>query len=198
MHKDYEILQASMEKHLKFNKEEFATFSRSFQRHHIPKKKFILNAGEVCKFEAFVVKGCFRVFYLDEKGAENILYFAVENWWVTDIASFTNQIPTEFYIEALEDSTILSISYEEKQRLFVTLPMVEKLFRVMTQKAFAALQKRLLSSLNSHADQRYLDFKEKYPTLVNKLTQQHIASYIGITHEFLSKIKRKLLFKDKQ
>jgi len=139
-----------------------------------------------------VTKGLFRVYHIDQNGFEQILYFAIENWWVADIDSFTNERPSQLYIEALEDSTVLLISKKDKEFAYANLPKVEKLFRVMTQKTHVALQRRMIDNLSKTADQRYLDFIEKYPNIYSRLTNLQVAAYLGISHEFLSKIRKKL------
>ncbi|WP_212004634.1 Crp/Fnr family transcriptional regulator [Chitinophaga sp. HK235] len=191
----YKILRSAVEKHIHLTDEEFEIFSAPFYQKTVKKKELLLRAGEICKFEGFVNKGCFRVYYQDDNGDESILYFAAEGWWVTDIDSFTNQVPAILSIEALEDSEVLLITYPYKQALYEELPKVEKLFRIMTQKTHVALQRRMISNLSKTADQRYLEFVESYPDLEQRLSQQQVASYLGITHEFLSKIRRKLAHK---
>lgn len=152
----------------------------------------LLRAGEVCKFEGFVNKGCFRIYYLDEKGLESVLYFAIEGWWITDIDSFTNQTASILNIEALEDSEVLLITYPYKNALYEELPKVEKLYRIMTQKTHTALQRRMISSISKTADERYLEFIAKYPFMEQRLSQQNLAGYLGISPEFMSKIKKKI------
>ena len=188
----YTLLRENIEKHIHLTDEEFVQFSAPFYLQKVQKKQMLLREGEICKFEGFVNKGCLRVYYLDESGFEKVLYFAAEGWWITDIDSFTNQAPSILNIEALEDSEILMITYPYKNILYETLPKVEKLFRVMTQKTHAALQRRMISSLSKTADKRYLEFITKYPHLEQRLSQQQVAAYLGISHEFLSKIRKKV------
>jgi CRP-like cAMP-binding protein len=188
----FELLRKNIEKHLTISDEDFRQFTAPFYLQKLAKKQFLLREGQICKFEGFVNKGCLRVYYLDEHGLERVLYFAVEGWWVTDIDSFTNNVPSILNIEALEDSEVLLITQPYKQALYEQLPFVEKLFRIMTQKTHVALQRRMISSLGKTADERYLEFIEKYPQLEQRLTQQQVASYLGISHEFLSKIRKKL------
>ena len=109
-------------------------FCSLFQNKTIKKKEFLLSEGEICKFEGFVTKGLFRVFHIDTNGFEQVLYFAMENWWITDIDSFTNERPSQLFIEALEDSEVLLISKKDKEFAYENLSKIEKLFRVMTQK----------------------------------------------------------------
>jgi CRP-like cAMP-binding protein len=187
-----EQIKKNIIKHIALSEEETEAFCNLFQQKLIGKKKFLLRASEVCRFEGFVNKGLFRVYHIDQSGFEQILYFAAENWWITDIDSFTNGMPSQLYIEAIEDSEVLLISKKDKEFAYTNLPKIEKLFRVMTQKTHVALQRRMIDNLSKTADQRYLDFMEKYPELVQRLSNIQIAAYLGISHEFLSKIRKKI------
>ncbi|MHC0445110.1 Crp/Fnr family transcriptional regulator [Flavobacterium sp. 3-218] len=188
----YKELRKNIERHIQISDEQFEVFSSNFHPISLKKKDFLLHKGAICNFEAFVVKGCLRVFYEDESGSEQILYFAIEDWWATDIDSFMNQVPSILSIEALEDCELLLIKKKDKDNLYECLPIVEKLFRIMNQKTLVAFQRRLISSHGQTADLRYLKFLEKYPSLPQRITQQQIASYLGISHEFLSKIRKRI------
>ena len=187
-----ELLKQNIANHISLSENETAAFCDLFQQKLTKKKSFLLREGEVCKFEGFVTKGVFRVYHIDKRGAEQILYFAMENWWITDIDSFTTQTPSQLFIEALEDSEVLLISKKDKEFAYEHMPKIEKLFRVMTQKTHVALQRRMIDNLSKTADQRYLDFIEKYPQLHQRLSNLQIAAYLGISHEFLSKIRNKI------
>lgn len=187
-----ELLKNNISKHLTLSDKEMDDFCSLFQRKIVKKKHFLLKEGEICKFEGFVTKGLFRVYHIDMDGFEQILYFALENWWITDIDSFTNEKPSQLFIEALEDSEVLLISKKDKEFAYENLPKIEKLYRVMTQKTHVALQRRMIDNLSKTADQLYIDFIEKYPQLYQRLTNLQIAAYLGISHEFLSKIRKKI------
>jgi len=187
----FEPLKQNIKTHVTLSDEEMENFCMLFVHDAFKKKKFLLREGEICKFEGFVVKGLFRVYHIDADGFDQVLYFATENWWITDIDSFTNVVPSQLYIQALEDSEVLLISKEDKEYAYMNLPEIEKLFRVMTQKTHVALQRRMIDNLSKTADQRYREFIEKYPQLVQRLTNQQIAAYL-VTNVFLSKIRRKI------
>ena len=189
------LLKQNINNHISLTDSEMDEFCNLFKNKSFKKKCFLLREGEVCKFEGFVTKGTFRVYHIDKSGAEQILYFAMENWRVTDIDSFTNETPSQLFIEAIEDSEVLLISKKDKEFAFTNLPAIEKLFRVMTQKTHVALQRRMIDNLSKTADQRYLDFIEKYPQLHQRLSNLQIAAYLGISHEFLSKIRNKIATK---
>ncbi|MCW2119366.1 Crp/Fnr family transcriptional regulator [Flavobacterium sp. 7A] len=185
-----DLLKKNIQKNIELCDSELETICSYFKPQAIPKKEFLLTQGSICKFEGFVLKGCFRIFTIDKKGNENTLYFATKDWWLMDIDSFMNQSPSDLNIQALEDSELLLISREDKLTLYDSLPVVEKLFRVMSQKAIVAWQRRLISNHCKTAKERYFDFVDAYPTIVSKITDKQVASYLGITHEFLSKIKK--------
>lgn len=187
-----DLLKQNIAQHISLSPEEMEEFCSLFHLKSIKKKSLLLREGEICRFEGFVTKGLFRVYHIDSDGLNQILYFAGENWWVTDIDSFTNATPSQLIIEALEDSEILLISKKDKESAYKQLPAIEKLFRVMTQKTHVALQRRMIDMLRKTAEERYLDFIEKYPNLFQRLSNLQIASYLGIRHEFLSRIRRKI------
>lgn len=167
------------------------TICHQFKPLVIEKKDFLLRQFRICKFEGFVLEGCFKIFTIDEKGNENILYFATKDWWLMDIDSFMNQSPSQINIQALEDSKILIIFKDAKEKLYRQIPKVERLFRIMSQKAIVAWQRRLIRNHNLTAQERYYHFLQTYPEIASRLTDRQLSSYLGITHEFLSKIKNK-------
>lgn len=187
-----ELLTQNILNHITLSQKEIDSFCNLFDQKEVQKKHFLLREGQICKFEGFVTKGLFRVYHIDSNGFEQVLYFAQKNWWITDIDSFTNETPTQLYIQALEDGEVLLISKKDKELAYINIPKIEKLFRIMTQKTHIALQQRMIDNLSKTADQRYLDFIEKYPNLFQRLTNVQIAAYLGISHEFLSKIRRKI------
>ncbi|SMC38567.1 Crp/Fnr family transcriptional regulator [Chryseobacterium sp. YR221] len=187
-----DLLYQNISRYIDLSEEEFSRFASPFEYKVFKKKEVILKEGDYCSFEGFVVSGCCKVYYLNENGFEQTLYFAIEGWWITDIDSLINHVPSILNIEALEDSEVLMISQKEKEHLYETMPQVEKLFRMMNQQSSVGLQRRILSLTGKTADKRYVEFLKKYPGLEQKLTQQQIASYLGITHEFLSKIRKKI------
>lgn len=158
----------------------------------LKKKEWLLREGEVAEHEAFVVKGCLRKYCIDDDGSEIVLQFAVENWWIGDIASFVDQRPTHVNIQALEDSELLLIHHEDKEALFQKVPAFERMFRLMVQRNLVVLQERFVATLAQPADLRYQAFVEKYPEIVQRVPQHYIASYLGITPEFLSRVRARM------
>ncbi|WP_227256241.1 Crp/Fnr family transcriptional regulator [Pedobacter sp. MR2016-19] len=161
----------------------------------IKRRQMILQEGFVCKHYTFVEKGCFKMYGIDEKGTEHNLRFAAENDWVADLGSFYSEKPSKLFIEAIEPSTILQIEKQDLLYLFVNSPKFNRNFRVIVEEKFIELQTRLLQNFSSNAEQRYLDFLEQYTELSSRLPNTQIASYLGITPEFLSKIRKDISLK---
>lgn len=188
----FDLLIAHINKIIHLSKDEEQEFCSYFHLKIIDKKDFILQQGEICKFEGFVLEGCFRTFTLDKKGNENTMFFAAKDWWLMDIDSFMNNKPSELNIQALEYSKVLIINRKNKEQLYAAIPSAEKLFRIMFQKSVVAWQRRLVQNHSLTAKERYLLFTSTYPEIASKLTDRQTSSYLGITHEFLSKIKKQL------
>ncbi|WP_051292628.1 Crp/Fnr family transcriptional regulator [Olivibacter sitiensis] len=185
-------INANVQKCGIFSDKELQFFNNLLQYKEVPKKTFLLHQGEICRFEAYVVKGCVRVYFIDAQGAELTLYFAVEDWWVSDIASFQEHKPSTLFIETLEDSELLLLTLETKELLLKEIPLFERVFRLMVQRNLANLQERLFQTVTTSAVEKYLNFLERYPNIPNRVAQHYIASYLGFTPEFLSKVRRRL------
>ncbi|MEC3908562.1 Crp/Fnr family transcriptional regulator [Tamlana sp. 2201CG12-4] len=160
------------------------------------KGQFIVQQGDICKNSSFLVSGCTKTFYVDDKGQEHIVMFAVEDWWVTDIGSFITQTPADYNVQCLESTEVFQFSYETQEELFQAVPKLERLFRKMLEKHLVSSQKRIVRGLSLNAKEQYLFFKQQYPTIEKRVPQYMIASYLGITKEFLSKIKKQLLLEE--
>ena len=182
-------------KYLALNEQEIKELESRLTQKDIKRRQFILQEGDVCKLYTFVVSGCFKMYKVDKKGNEHNLQFAIENGWIADIGSFHSEQPSELYIEALEQSTILQIKKENLLFLYTHFPTFDRNFRVLVENAFINLQKRLLHSIGSTAEERYLDFLECNPNLFNRISNVQIASYLGVTPEFLSKIRKNIIQK---
>ncbi|WP_418360997.1 Crp/Fnr family transcriptional regulator [Sphingobacterium detergens] len=156
------------------------------------KRQYILQQGDTCTQFNFVISGCLRMYKVDEKGNTHVIYFATENWWMIDLGSFHSRTPSELNIEALEDTTVLQISYDNLISLYTEAPKFNRIFRVLIENSYIAMQNRLLQNISSTAEQRYQDFVDTYPHLINRLPQVQIASFLGITPEFLSRLRNKL------
>lgn len=171
--------------------EETALFNSILEYRKVPKKTRMLQAGDICNFEAYVNKGCIREYIIDENGAEVTLQFAIEDWWVSDLASFQDRTPCDMYIETLEDCELLILTRDSKERLLASVPKLERVFRLMLQRHLTVMQKRLYKTISRTAMEKYLEFVQRYPTIPQRVPQHYIASYLGISPEFLSKLRTK-------
>ncbi|MEQ8412877.1 MAG: Crp/Fnr family transcriptional regulator [Imperialibacter sp.] len=158
----------------------------------IKRRQYILSDGEVCRHYNFIVEGCFKMYKVDGHGKEHNLHFATENQWITDIASFHAETPSQLYIEAMEPSIIFQINKEDLIYFYERSIKFNRIFRVMIEDEFVQLQHRLLQTISSPAEERYLEFMRRYPDLFNRISSVQIASYLGVTPEFLSTIRKKL------
>jgi CRP-like cAMP-binding protein len=156
----------------------------------VKRKQSILLEGFPCRHYSFVVQGCVRMFGIDQKGTEHNLQFAAENDWITDIGSFHTGKPGKLFIEAIEPSILLQIDKQDLYFLYSNIPKLDRIFRVIIEDKYVELQNRVLQNISSTAPERYLAFLEQYPSLALRLHNTQIASYLGITPEFLSKIKK--------
>ena len=181
--------------YLPLNDEEINLLTERVTQRQIKRRQMILQEGFVCTHYTFVEKGCFKMYGIDEKGTEHNLRFAVENDWIADLGSFYSEKPSKLFIEAIEPSTILQIEKQDLLYLFTNVPKFDRNFRVIVEEKFIELQNRLLQSFSSNAHQRYLSFLEQYQELALRLPNTQIASYLGITPEFLSKIRGEKLSK---
>ncbi|ESU27059.1 cyclic nucleotide-binding protein [Flavobacterium limnosediminis JC2902] len=155
----------------------------------ISKKELLLQEGEICDFLCFVAKGCLRLYIINEKGNEQTLQFGIENWWITDYMSFDNQKPSHFYIQAVENSEIVLIHKNDIEYLFSEIPQLERYFRMILQKSFAASQMRIKFLFTMSAEERYHHFNNSFPEFVQRVPQYMLASYLDFSAEFMSKIR---------
>ena len=157
------------------------------------KGQFVVQNGDVCRHENFVLSGCLKTFYIDDKGQEHIVMFAIENWWTSDLGSFITQTPADLNVQCLKNSELVQITYGDLQQLYMEVPKLERFFRIIIQHAFVASQKRIINNFSLPALERYIQFREQYPKIEQRVPQYMIASYLGMTKEFLSKIRAQLM-----
>ncbi len=156
------------------------------------KGQYIVQQGDICKYECFVISGCTKTFHIDDSGQEHIVMFSIENWWTSDMGSFITQTPADYNIQCIDNSELIMFSFEVIEELYEKIPKLERFFRQIIEKALVASQKRIVRSFSLSAKDRYLYFKNQYPKIEQLIPQYMIASYLGITKEFLSKIKSQL------
>jgi len=188
-----QLLLDYIRKHIELTKDEENTlFSNVTVRKYL-KGQFTVQQGDICKNLNFVISGCLKTFYLDEEGQDHIVLFAIEDWWSSDLGSFISQSPADYNVQCVENTTVIQFPYENLQELYIKIPKLERLFRIILEKALVATQKRIIRSFSLSAKERYLKFKDIYPKIEQRIPQYMIASYLGITKEFLSKIKSQII-----
>ena len=187
----HDSILKNVAKHISLTKEEADYFISLLIYKEVSKKKMLLAEGHVCNQLSYVHSGALRSYCLDKEGKESTIMFAVADWWLTDMYCFLNEKPAMMYIETIEDSCILNLSKENFDNLFSAIPKFERFFRILLQNAYTREQLRIIENLTLTAEERYFRFLNKYPQIVSQVTQKQIASYLGITPEFLSAIRKK-------
>lgn len=182
---------AQLEKHITLTPAEQELLLSFFQVKKLRRRQYLLQAGDVCKYESFVIEGCLRSFYVDDNGDEHTLHFAIEDWWISDLGSFLRQQPAAVHIEALSPVTVLQLDLPALEQLYHRIPAFEKYFRILHQNAYIAQNERILHNISMTGAQRYEAFLKKYPALPQRIPQKYLASYLGITPVFLSQIRAK-------
>ena len=186
-----EPLLSYFKKLIPLNKKEEELVAKKFHSRLFRKRQYVLQEGDVCTQFYFVVRGCLRMYKIDEKGGTHILQFAVEDYWMIDLGSFHEVKPSALNIDALEDTVVLQISRDELISLYIEAPKFDRIFRVLLENSFVRLQERLLQTISSTAEERYQSFLDIYPQLQNRLSQVQIAAFLGITPEFLSRLRNR-------
>ncbi len=181
----------NIQKHISLTEAEKQQIRSECDMLNIKKKQRILEQGKLCKKLYFVESGSLRAFNLCTEGKESTIMFAVKDWWITDMNSFVNQKPALLSIEALEPSQIISLDFHVLELQYQLIPKLERFFRIIFQNAYIREQLRALQFISLTTEERYRQFVESYPAIVEKVTQKQIASYLGVTPEFLSSLKKK-------
>lgn len=158
-------------------------------------KTILLKEGDVCTQSYFVTKGILRSYTIDENGVEHVVSFACPEWWIADMYSYLSQRPGQIFIEVNEDAEVMILTKENQERLYTEVPKMERFFRILIENSLIANQKRMLNNLTFTAEARYDIFTKKFHSILPYLPQKQIASYIGVTPEFFSRMKAKLLKK---
>ena len=187
-----DLLRSHIEKRIHVTQKEFDLCCKFFIPRKVRKRQFLLQEGDICRFMAFVNQGCLREYTVDHKGEEHIIEFAIKDWWVSDLKSFLSGSTSTHNIDAIHDSEVLLLEKEARDTLLERFPKMERFFRLLLERHFVATQRRISDSLTSSAEERYLAFLQRYPVLVEQVPQQYIASYLGITPQSLSRIRKEL------
>lgn len=183
-------LRQHIEKITPLSDEEFAYVLAHFTSKKVRKHQFLIEEGEPVLHEFFVVKGCLKAFNIDREGKEHIIQFALEDWWISDYLAFFNEVPATMLLSSLEEGELLTISLANRDKLCAEMHKIEYFFRLKITSGFIAMQQRILASMNLSVQERYEKLLKLYPNLSQRVPKQAIASYLGVTRETLSRLKR--------
>ena len=188
----YDLLLTQIRKRIELTDEEFAHTKTFFIPKKIRRHQFLLHSGEVCRYLAFVEKGCLRQYFIDDNGEEHIVQFAIEDWWISDMYSALTGTPATYNIDALEHSEVLLLESALQEKLCTEIPKFERFFRLILQGSFIAKERRIAASISLSAEDQYLCLLDMYPQIFRRVPQNQIASYLGITPQSLSRIRGEL------
>ncbi len=189
---EYEKIIKNIKRYVSLNEDDEQQFIAIVRTTKIKRRQFIVQPNFVCTHQTYVLKGALRSYFVNTEGIEHTIQFAIEDWFISDFNSYVNQSPASLFVEALEDSTVQQIAYEDVEHLCDKNPKFERFFRLVAQKSFAYSQRRVLSNIGKSAEERYLEFYALYPSIVQRVPQYTLASYLGMSPEFLSKIRKRL------
>jgi len=192
---DFSSLINYISRYVTLDEAETAYVISSLKIKKLRKKQLLVQPGFVCTDKSYVVKGALRAYLVDQDGKEHTLAFAIEDWWISDYNSLINQEPATLFVEALEDSELVQISYAAEQDFLDKIPKMEKFERIITQRSLVFQQKRLLANFTHTAEERYEEFMEKYASIAKRVPQYALASYLGFSTEYLSKIRNRRIGK---
>ncbi|HXP50608.1 MAG TPA: Crp/Fnr family transcriptional regulator [Bacteroidia bacterium] len=187
-----EVFKEYLKSKISFTDEKFKAISTLLIPKSVTKGTSLLSEGEVCQYNMFVIKGCLRSYVIDKNGKEHIIQFAPENWWISEQNSLLRQEPAIFFIDAVEDTQMLLMEKNFNEKLTEILPDGGRMLQLLFQNSFKAMQKRVVNLLSASAEERYIDFIKTYPTVALRVPQKMIASYLGITPESLSRIRKEV------
>lgn len=179
-------------KGISFSKKEMNLIESKLKKLKLKKGTTILKAGDKVNSQYYVYNGCLRTYFIDKSGKEHTLQFAINDWWISDYTAFFTASKAIMYIETIQDATLYEISKKSMEDLFVEIPQLETFFRKKMERAFASFQNRILANLAQSAKERYVSFISTYPNIEQAVKNYHIASYLGITTESLSRIRKEI------
>jgi CRP-like cAMP-binding protein len=185
------LILSNVSKHVSLDQKETARFISALKEKELIKSECLLTAGTPCIAINYVCTGALRAFYRDENDKEATMMFAIKDWWITDMPAFVSGNPAMITIEAIAKSSILQLTKNDMDALLQDVPKFERYFRILMQNAYVREQLRVLQRLSMPAELRYTNFLKKYPEIIQQVSQKNIASYLGITPEFLSAIRAK-------
>ncbi len=182
----------ALRRYIELRSEEEVELASYVKQRTYLKGQYICQAEDICRYQTFIVSGLTRTFHLDANGSEHIISFGMENWWVGDLCSFASQTPADFNVHCLEKTEVVQISYQNLEKLYQLNPKMERFFRLIIQNAYIKSQQRIVRNHSLTAKERFVLFSQEYPPLLQRVPQYMIASYLGITKEFLSSIRNQM------
>jgi len=191
----FDLILKNVARNIRLDDMETAIFISYLENATVKRKQFWLTEGDICRYSAFVTTGYLRSYTVDRGGTEHVLGFAPLDWWMADMYSLISQKPGTLYIEALEDTELILLSKVNQEKLYLEIPKFERFFRILIEKSLVANQQRIVDNMSLTAEERYNIFCKRYPTLIDTLPQKQLASYIGVTPEFFSRMRSEMLRK---
>jgi len=192
---DYKHILNNIKRYVTLNEDDEKQFISIVRTTKVKRRQFIVQPNFICSHQTYVLKGAFRSYFVNDQGIEHTIQFAIEDWFISDFNSYVNQSSASLFVEALEDSIVQQIDYNDVENLCNKNQKLERFFRLVAQKSFAFSQRRILSNLGLSAEERYLEFLNLYPSITQRVPQYALASYLGMSAEFLSKIRKRIAVK---
>ena len=191
----YTNILSNIKRYVHLKPEDEQQFTAIVLTSKVKRRQFIVQPNFICSHQTYVYKGAFRSYFVNNEGHDHTIQFAIEDWFISDFNSYINQAPASLFVEALEDSIVQQIAYDDVEKLCEQNPKFERFFRLVAQKSFAFSQRRVLSNLGKTAEERFIEFQNQYPSIVQRVPQYALASYLGMSAEFLSKVRKRLATK---
>lgn len=188
----HELLIENIKDVVPLNETETLLIAQSFKPIELKKKQFLLQKGEYSNHMRFIADGCLKLFDIDDAGNEHVLQFGIKGWWMNDLYAYLTQQPATYYMQAITGSVVLQVHRDRLNELFDQIHMMDRFFRIKTQNGYVALQERTMHAMSKTAEQRYADFVSRYRTIEQQIPQYMVASYLGVTPEHLSSIRKKM------
>lgn len=188
----YQLLFESLAHHISLDSTEIQTIQSLIETTTFKRGQFLLQAGEACLYEYFVLNGVVRAFYVNEQGEEHTTFFSTEGWWTGNLKSFVKGTPSSFFLQLMESTEIIRLNKASIEKLYEDVPKLERYFRILLQNRLISVQDRVSGHLSFTAEERYINFRKKYPNLEQRISQKYIASYLGITPAYLSRLRKRM------
>lgn len=182
-------------KDISFSKKEMSQIENKFEKRTLKKGDTLLNANQTVNYQYFIISGCLRTFFVDNSGKDHIIQFAIKDWWISDYTAFFTSSKAIMTIDCIQDASVYGISIENMENLYIEIPRSQTFFRKKMEGAFAGFQKRIIGNLSQSAKEKYISFISTYPNIEQSVKNYHIASYLGVTTETLSRVRKEIIQK---